>query len=401
MMKFGVIKEGKVPQDKRVPLLPEHINQLLLEYPNVEVVVQSSPIRCYPDNEYLDAGIDISQDVSDCDILLGVKEVPIPELIENKTYLFFSHTIKAQPYNRDLLKEILSKNITLLDYEAFTNSNGARIVAFGRYAGIVGAYNGLLTYGKKLNLFNIRRAHECFDLQDLTTEYSKIKLPTTKIVITGGGRVAGGAMEVLDGVGIRKVSADEFLAQELNEAVYVQLNPLDYNRHRDNVDHPESYFFNNPKEYESNFQRFAEKADLLIASAYWEPAAPVLFTKEDLKKDDFNIKVIADITCDIEGSIPTTIRPTSIDSPWYDYNRTILKEDEAFSSESNITVMSIDNLPNELPRNASQDFGYELVNNVLPLFINGDKDAVLERATITRNGKLTEQYKYLESYVKG
>ena len=401
MIKFGIVKEGKVPQDKRVPLIPEHINQLQNNYPDTEVVVQESPIRCYPDGEYQNAGINVVHNVSDCDIVLGVKEVPLPDLIENKTYVFFSHTIKAQPYNRNLLKEILRKNITLLDYEALTNSKGIRIVAFGRYAGIVGAYNGLLTYGKKLNLYKIRRAHECFDLQDLTSEYAKINLPKTKIALTGGGRVANGAMEVLDGVGIRKVSTTEFLTKDFDEPIYVQLNPLDYNKHKNNVDHPESYFFNNPTEYEADFARFAQKADLLIAGAYWDPAAPTLFTKEDLNNDSFKIKVIADITCDIEGSIPTTLRPTTIDHPWYDYNRSSYKEEGAFSSENNISVMSIDNLPNELPRNASQDFGYELVNNVLPLFINGDKDNVLERATITRNGALTEQYKYLESYVKG
>ncbi len=208
-------------------------------------------------------------------------------------------------------------------------------------------------------------------------------------------------MEVLDGIGIRKVSSAEFLTQEFDEPIYVQLNPLDYNKHKDNTEYPESYFFNNPTEYEADFARFAQKADLLIAGAYWDPAAPVLFTKEELSSDSFKIKVIADITCDIEGSIPTTLRATTIDKPWYDYNRTSYKEEESFSSEKNITVMSIDNLPNELPRNASQDFGYELVNNVLPLFINGDKDNVLERATLTRDGELTEHYKYLESYVKG
>ena len=231
MVKIGVIKEGKVPVNKRVPLVPIHVVDLVDKHPGFKICVQSSDIRCYPDSEYKKLGIEVNDDVTECDILLGVKEVPIPELITGKTYIFFSHTIKEQPYNRDLLREVLKKKITLLDYEALTDQLGRRIVAFGRYAGIVGAYNGLLTYGKKHNLYNLLRAHECFDLDDLTTEYSRIKLPAIKIVVTGGGRVTHGAMEVLNGVGIRKVTPKELLHNQYEEPVYAQLHSHHYNKH--------------------------------------------------------------------------------------------------------------------------------------------------------------------------
>ncbi len=401
MVKIGVIREGKIPVDKRVPLIPEHINQLTKDYPDIRVWVQRSELRCYPDEEYAGAGIAVKDSVADCDILLGVKEVPVPELVAGKTYLFFSHTTKEQPYNRGLLRAILQKNITLIDYENLTDQHGHRIVAFGRYAGIVGAYNGLLTYGRKFNLFNLRRAHTCFDLADLTTEYAKIKLPPIKIAITGGGRVAHGAMEVLDGAGIRKVSVKEYLEQEFDQPVYAQLHSHHYNKHRQGAAFSDDDFHRHPEEFVPDFLKFAWQTDLLIAGAYWDPAAPVLFTKEDLLNEKFRIKVIADITCDIEGSIPTTIRPTTIDEPFYDYSPRDFAEAPPFSASENITVMAIDNLPNELPRNASQDFGRELINHVLPLFVTGDDEQVLERATIARNGRLTPKYQYLSSYVAG
>ena len=400
MIKIGVIREGKIPTDRRVPLTPEHIVKFLKENPGFEVYVQASEIRCYNNSSYQDLGIEVKEDISNCDILLGVKEVPIPDLIDNKTYIFFSHTIKEQSYNRELLREILKKNITLLDYEVLTDQLNRRIVAFGRYAGIVGAYNGLLTYGIKHNLYDLRRACECFDLDDLKTEYPKIKLPPIKIIVTGGGRVAHGAMEVLDGVGIKKVSPKDFIVEQYDEPVYAQLDPHNYNRHQEGLAFTDEDFFRHPEEYKADFLKYAHQADLLIAGAFWDPHAPVLFTKEDIRDPNFKTRVIADITCDIEGSIPTTVRSTTIEEPFYDYSPESLSEVIPFSAEENITVMAIDYLPNELPRNASQDFGDELINNVLPLFIEGDEDQVLERATISKDGELTSKYKYLESYVQ-
>ncbi|UII34460.1 NAD(P)-dependent oxidoreductase [Fulvivirga ulvae] len=398
-VKLGIIKEGKVPVDRRVPLTPAQAKEVEENFKNVKVVCQSSDIRCFEDDEYRQNGITLSYSIDDCDVLMGVKEVPIDSLIPNKTYFFFSHTIKEQHYNRKLLQAILQKNIRLIDYETLTDSSGTRIVAFGRYAGIVGAYNGIWAYGKRYNLFDLRRAHACFDLEDLKTEYAKVSLPPIKIVLTGGGRVSKGAMEVLNGMGIRKVTPEEFLKNDFDTAVYCQLDTWDYNKPKDDGEFIRNDFYTNPQNYEGDFLKYTKVADLLIAGAYWDPRAPVLFRREDIMEPDFKIRVIADVTCDIEGSIPSTKRPCTIAEPIYDYNPQDDKVGAPLISEGNITVMAVDNLPCELPRNASEDFGRELVDNVLPHLFGDDTEAVIKRATIAENGALTERYSYLQNYV--
>lgn len=398
---IGIIKEGKVPIDHRVPLKPSQVKEILERYHNIEIKCQRSDIRCFSDSEYAAAGAIMVDDVSDCEIILGVKEVPLNMLSAGKTHFFFSHTMKKQEYNRGLLQEVLKKNIRLIDWECLTNKDGQRLIAFGRYAGIVGAYNGILTFGKRYNLFHLRPAHECFDLEDMKTEYDKVELPPVKIAVTGGGRVSKGAMEVLNGMGIRKVSPAEFVDEYFNGPVYTQLNTRDYNRRIGNGDFNRDEFYANPETYESSFLAYAQKADILIAGAFWDPKAPVLFTREDVLQNDFKIRVVADITCDIEGSIPSTKQPATIDDPIYDYNPSNDRVEAAFSDEANVTVMAVDNLPCELPRNASEDFGKEFLSHILPNLIGDDTDNIIKRASITVDGALTERYQYLQDYVNG
>ncbi|MFY0607352.1 MAG: alanine dehydrogenase [Cyclobacteriaceae bacterium] len=400
-VKIALIKEGKIPVDKRVALTPTQAKKVTERFPNVELVVQSSDIRCFTDKDYQDAGLKIVQDVNDCDVLLGVKEVPIPNLIAEKTYFFFSHTIKMQPYNQPLIKEVLTKKIRLIDYETLTDSSGKRIIAFGRWAGIVGAYNGVWTFGQRYKLFDIRRASDCFDLEDLKTEYSKVNLPKIKIAITGGGRVAKGAIEVLLGMGIRKVTPAEYVSERFDEPVFTQLNTRDYHIRKEGGEFSRHEFYKNPELYESDFLKFAKVTDMLIASAFWDPKSPVLFQRSDILKTDFRIKVVADITCDIEGSIPSTKTPSTIEDPIYDYNPSDDETEKALSDEGNITVMAVDNLPCELPRDASESFGNELLNNVLPELLGDDSKDVIKKATITENGELTSYYQYLTNYAAG
>lgn len=400
-MKIGIIKEGKIPADKRVPITPDQAKRLITEFPDVKLVVESSNIRCFHDNEYLAAGIPVVTDVTDCDILMGVKEVPINDLLADKTYFFFSHTIKKQPYNQKLIKEMIRKKITMVDYETLTNETGARIVAFGRWAGIVGAYNGIWTFGKRYNLFHLRRANECFDLADLTTEFAKVKLPPVKIAITGGGRVAKGAIEVLMGMNIRKVSPADFITQDFNFPVFCVLNSRDYHSRIHGGEFKKVEFFKSPELYSSDFLKFSRKADILLACAFWDPKSPVLFHREDMFKGDFNISVIADITCDIEGSIPSTKKASTIEDPVYDYNPNDNRIENAFSDEANVTVMAVDNLPCELPRDSSESFGHDLVSKVLPELLTGDKNQVIHRASILKNGQLNEPYLYLTEYAMG
>lgn len=398
-IRIGIIKEGKVPPDKRVPFTPLQTEEIQQRYPNVTVVCQSSEIRCFKDDEYAKLDVKVAADVSDCQILMGIKEVPVDQLIPEKTYLFFSHTIKKQPYNKKLLQEILKRRITMIDYEALKDRQGNRLVAFGRYAGIVGAYNGLWAYGKRSGAFNLRRAFDCFDVNDLKLELRKAKLPPVKIILTGAGRVGKGSMETLDTAGVRKVNAYDFLTKTFNEPVYVQLASSDYHNRKEGGHFNREEFHQHPERYESTFAAFTEVADILMAGAYWNPKAPVLFTREQMSSKSFKINIIADITCDINGSIPSTTKASTIPDPLYDYDPLTNTTHPALSASRHITVMAIDNLPCELPRSASEEFGRDLIDRVLPLLIGDDKDEIIERATIAKNGTLTKHFQYLADYV--
>ena len=401
MKRIALIKEGKRPFDRRVALSPDQCRILLNTYPEAQLIVQKSPVRCFPDSEYTAAGIETNKQVNDCDILLGIKEVPVDDLLPNKTYLFFSHTIKKQSYNRKLLQEVLNRNIRLIDYEKLTDEDGNRLVAFGHWAGIVGAYNAIWTWGKRFNLFDLRRAYFCFDLEEMKTEYRKVQLPPIKIALTGNGRVARGAMEVLDGMGIRKVSPEDYIAEDFTEAVYTQLRSKDYHFRRSDGGFDAEEFYTTPTLYDSGFPKFTRHTDLLIATAYWNPQAPILFSKEDIKREDFRIKVIADVTCDIGGSIPSTIKASNVLDPLYDYNPEKETTEEPLSDDNNLTVMAIDNLPTELPRDASVSFGNKLLEQVIPYLLGDDSRGIIQRATIAENGQLTPAYQYLQAFLEG
>jgi saccharopine dehydrogenase (NAD+, L-lysine forming) len=399
MVSIGLLREGKNPPDKRVPFTPLQVEEILQRFPGVNVIVQSSVARAFGDDEYRALGATVQEDVSACQILMGVKEVPAENLLADKTYLFFSHTIKKQPHNKKLLREVLRKNIRLIDYETLKDSQGNRLVAFGRYAGIVGAYNALWTYGKRYNVFELRRAFECFDVNDLKLELRKVKLPPLKIILTGAGRVGKGAMETLDSAGIRKVSPESFLEKNFDVPVYVQLSSADYHVRTEGGHFNREEFHSHPGRYRSEFMKFASVAQLLIAGAYWNPAAPVLFTREEMLSSSFALKIIADVTCDIDGSIPSTKRASTIVDPLYDYDPLTDKTRPALSDEKFVTVMGVDNLPCELPRSASEEFGRDLIDKILRPLLGKDKEGIIRRATIAENGSLTKAFQYLTDYV--
>ncbi len=401
-MQVGILREGKTPPDKRVPLTPQQCVEVQEKFPGVEVVVQPSPIRSYKDEEYAALGITLKEDLSECAILLGVKEVRIEDFIPGKTYLFFSHTIKKQEYNRKLLQTVLEKKIRLVDYEVLTNKEGFRIIGFGRFAGLVGAYNGFRAFGLKNELYNLKPAHECDDLEEMLRHLSAITLPPAKIAVTGDGRVAQGVLEILNHMNIMRVSPEAYLkVDEPEEALFVQLLPNNYVKKDGNEAFNLMHFFNHPCDYKNAFLPFARTSDVLIAAAYWDPKAPVLFTPEDMKADDFRIRVISDITCDIEGSIPSTKKASSIADPFYDYNVESGELEEAFSNPNHISVQAVDNLPCELPKDASLDFGRNLIDKVFPSLFGDDEDGIIERASITSNGELTEKFSYLQDFADG
>lgn len=399
-IKLGIIREGKVPPDKRVPLTPNQCKKVEAIYPHVKVVVQPSPIRSYKDQEYIDAGITMNEDLSGCDVIIGVKEVNISDLIPNKKFLFFSHTFKKQPYNRNLLRAILEKKIQLIDYEILKNTQNKRVIGFGRYAGIVGAYNGFLTYGKKHGLYNLKAANQCENRVEVEKELQKVSLPNdTKIVLTGYGRVGHGAREILDLLPITEVSPEEFLNQKFDSPVYTQLELEDYYQAKDGSEFNKSEFYSNPEKFKSSFSKYVSESDMYIPCHYWSSKADVIITNEDLKSENRRISVIADISCDIAGPIASTIRSSTIASPVYGYDP-VTETEVDFMNQNAIAVMAVDNLPCELPMDASEDFGNELIKEVFDALFIEDVNGMIERGSQTNlNGELMPNYAYLEDYV--
>ncbi|WP_284651980.1 NAD(P)-dependent oxidoreductase [Flavobacterium terrisoli] len=399
-MKFGIIKERKNPPDRRVVFTPEELVRLQQEHPEAIVKVESSDIRIFSDAEYEKLGIEVADDISDCDVFFGVKEIPVDYLIPNKKYFFFSHTIKKQVHNRKLLKAILAKNIELYDHETIVDASNRRLIGFGRYAGIVGAYNGFRAFGIKYDLFTLPKAETLTGKDDLIVRLKRQTLPNIKIVLTGHGKVGMGAKEILDGIKIKQVSADDFLNKVYTQPVYTQIDVLDYNKRIDGQVLDNNDFYKNPQEYVSDFGRFTKVADIYMAGHFHANSAPDILTREMLQAADCKIKVVADISCDVDGPIACTIKASTIAEPFFGYLPSENKE-VPFTHPGSIMVMSVDNLPCELPKDASEGFGEMFMKHVIPAFFNGDKDGILERAKITENGKLTPRFAYLQDYVDG
>lgn len=399
-MRIGIIREGKIPPDSRVAISPKECRELLDKFPQVQIKVQSSPGRCFSDEEFKRLQVEVVEDVSDCDALVGVKEVPIEQLVPGKTYFFFSHTIKKQPYNRKLLQEVIKKKIRLIDYECITDERGIRVIAFGRWAGIVGAHNGLYTWGKKTGKLQLKRVTDYKDYAALKIDYSTLSIPPVRIAITGDGRVANGAAEVLDILKIKRVTPEEYLKNSYDgEAVYVQLAPKDMYGHKEGKPFDLQHFFKHAEEYKCDFKKWYSRTDLLMNAIFWDPKTPRYFTLEEMNAPDFRISAIADISCDIGGAVPATTRVTTIADPVMGYDPQTQKETTPYQPHS-IDIMAIDNLPNELPRDASESFGAIMVNTVIPELLEADSP-MIERATIAKDGNLNGRFEYLRDYLEG
>lgn len=397
--KIALLREGIVPPDARVALTPRQCRRVMQQFEGVEIFQVDYPERCFSAKEYASAGVAEIENPADSDILLGIKEVPVHELIAYKTYLFFSHTIKKQPKNKALLRECLRKKIKLIDYECLTWENGSRVLGFGRFAGIVGAYNGLLTWGRKTGDFTLKPAYEMKTYEAVKKEVVKLKLPPLRIIVTGDGRVSHGCMELLRQLNIREVSHQEFLTESYSAPVFVQLRSEHYYARRDGREWDKSDFYIYPEEYESTFLPYTRKADILMNGAFWNERIEPLFTKEEAKDEDFKIRVIADISCDINGGIPLTVRATTIPDPAYGWHALGEKETAPYLPHT-IDMMTVGNLPCELPADASEEFGESLLKYVLPRLLADEPDAMIERATICADGVLTPKFQYLTDYVE-
>jgi len=396
-MRIGIIREGKVPPDQRVPLTPEQCTQVLERFPYVELVVQPSQVRRITDQEYADCGVELNEDLSDCDVLFGVKEVPVDQLIPDKTYFFFSHTYKLQPYNADLLKACLNKRIRLIDYELLKRPGGRRIIGFGRYAGIVGSYNAFRTFGLHHDTYSLPQAIDCADRKEMESHLSKVKLEAnTKIALTGHGRVGNGAREILEAMRIREVHPVDYLREDFGEPVFTHLDLEDYNRRKSDGGFDFKEFCDDPLDYESTFMAFGRSTDLFIAGHFWAEGSPFLYTRQDIRDEGWRISVVADISCDIDG--PVALEPSTIADPMYGYDP-IAEKRVPFKAEGSIAVMAVDNLPCELPRDASADFGATLLEQIVPLVAEGDAQGILDGASETNlKGELNPAFAYLSDY---
>jgi saccharopine dehydrogenase (NAD+, L-lysine forming) len=399
-MRIGIIREGKIPTDFRVALTPLQCLAVQKMHPNLKIVVQTSPIRAYNDEEYASLGIEIVEDLADCDVIFGIKEVPIEHLIPNKMFFFFSHTIKKQPFNRLLLKSILEKKIQLVDYEVIRDVKHSRLIGFGRYAGIVGCYNAFLTYGLKSGRYSLKPAHTCHDRKEVEAELKKVNLPNDfRVVLTGFGRVGHGAAEIMRLLPIKEITAAEFLTQTFHYPVFTQLESGDYYANTLNEPFDKTHFYKHPEHYISTFSKYLQLCDMYIPCHFWDSRSPKIVEQADLNMPNRRIKVIADISCDVAGPIASTIRSSKISSPIYGYDPSTGLELD-FMDENAIAVMAVDNLPCELPRDASEHFGDELIKIVMPILLGDDPENILERASETNKlGELMPDFSYLTDYV--
>ncbi len=396
--KIGVIQEGKRPADRRVPLTPAQCKEVMQRYPEVDLVVQRSPVRAYTDAEYEAFEIPLVDDLNDRDLILGVKEVPLEMLLPEKAYLFFSHTIKEQPHNRKLLKSVLDRRIRLIDHELLTNPHGERVLAFGYWAGVVGSYNGMRAWQLMWGGPELKPANQCHDLEELERYLHAYPLPKDlRIVLTGGGRVGKGAMGVLERAGVKRISPKDFLAANNTGPVYTALGSADLYLRDDGEPFDKEAFHHDPRGHHANFLPFARKAHIYMACHFWDPRGPKILSTEDLRDPALTLAVIADISCDIGGPIDSTLRATTIAHPFYGYDP-ITGTEKPGGTAGTIAVMSVDNLPCELPRDASEAFGRDLIERVLPHLTGTDAQAMIARATIAENGSLTAPYSYLKEY---
>lgn len=398
MLKIGLIKEGKTPPDSRVAMTPEQCIEVQKSLPGTEVIIQPSPNRCIPDQDFLDKDLNMSNDLSNCDVLLGVKEVPIDQLIEKKTYFFFSHTKKKQPYNQKLMHALIEKKIRMIDYEAMTYEDGKRIIGFGFFAGVVGAHNGLMTYGKKHGLFNLKAAHQCQDMEDMMSQYKDIVLPPIKVALTGSGKVSAGMLHVMQAFDIKNVEPQDFLNLDFEYPVYTLLKGGDLYENTETNEYHRDEFHKHPEKYSCKFKNYITQTDILLNGIYWDEKIERLFEKEDVKNPKFKISVIADITCDIDGSVPINLAASTTADPVYGIDKHTLQKVSPFqNSDQTIDLMAVDNLPNELPRDASAHFGDHVIKYIVPELL-AENSEILDRATICKNGKLGPDFEYLADY---
>ena len=401
-MKIALIKETKVPVDNRVALSPKQVAELNKRFPQHEIVVQASDIRAFSDDEYRAEGVRVVDNVKDCEVLFGIKEAKIESLIPNKHYFFFGHIAKMQEYNRPLLQAFMQKHITFCDYEYLVDDNNIRVCAFGWWAGVVGVYYTLRGYGLKYKLYELPKPDRRFTLEQLFDALKSIELPKVKLMVTGAGRVSQGAQHVLENIGAQRMTEETYLATDKVDKLSYCVADVDrLVKRKDGGAFAWNDFTHNAMAYESDFMRFAKKTDVLICAHFWGPDAPVYLSEDDLRNPDMRIRMIGDVTCDIKGSIKSTVRPSTHDARYYEYNPVSEQDEPAFSSKKNITVMAVDTCPNALAMDTSTYFGDMLMRHVFEPLLKGEYSDVISRSMILDDGELTPRFDYLYEFAHG
>lgn len=397
VLTIGILREERLPRDTRVCLTPQQARSVQDTYPVLQVLVQPSPYRCFSDEEYRDLGLELSEDMSRCEVLMGVKQVPVDRLLSGKTYLMFSHTLKQQAENRALLQAVLAKQITLVDYECMTRSDGSRLLGFGRFAGMVGTHTGLWAYGKRTGLYDLPRAVTCGSLDALITRLKQQAFPPLHILVAGSGRVAKGACELLDAIGFQRMELTCWSKGLPDVPGYTICQGATLYERIHGAGYDRTEFHTHPERYHSRLDPYIPWADVLINGVYWTPGSPPLLDAATWNPSDWRLRTIADISCDPGGAIPLNLGPSSMAEPVYGVDPVTKTRLSAFDPRG-LDVVAVDNLPSELPRDASEHFGEMLQTWIIPALIRGS-DPLIQRACMTEHGRLCDAFHYLNAYV--
>lgn len=425
--KIGIRKEDKNIWERRVPLIPAHIKKLKEEH-GIDAIVEPFERRAFSDKDYAAAGAELNENLSAADFVFAVKEIPIKYLQQNKAYIFFSHTIKAQEYNMPLLQKLMDLKCTLIDYETMTNEQGRRVVFFGVYAGYAGMIDALHGLGIRLkeqgipNLFEeIKPAYEYADLADAKLKIKAVgdKLREQGLPVSisplvfgfaGYGNVSKGAQEIFDLLPFEVKTPDELfeLSEEENKIIKVVFKEEHMVKEKNGKDFELLDYYDNPENYVSNFEQYLDKIDVLVNAIYWDERYPVFVSKAYLKanKENLRLKIISDITCDIDGAIETTYKSTPSDNPAFVYDPFTDSYTDGFKGRGVVDI-AVDNLPAEMPKDSSVGFSTALYPFV-PGIVNANFDKEFEdagfppeikRAVIVYKGELTPEYEYLREYI--
>ncbi len=427
---IGIRREDKNIWERRVPLIPRHVEILKKEH-DIQTRLQPFPARAFSDDEYKAIGAEINEDLTPCQTILAVKEIPTPFLIANRTYLFFSHTIKGQSHNMPLLQKMLDLQCTLIDYECIKDDQGRRLVFFGRFAGLAGMIDTLHAFGQRLKgrgldtpFAQIRPTYEYSGLEEAKKHLREIGdqikrtgfpalLAPLVVGITGYGHVSQGAQEILDLFPVKEISPKQLFSlkaenpRTLYKVVFKEehtVQPIDPGHRFDLQD-----YYQHPEKYRSAFERYVPYLTILVNGIYWDPRYPRLISKKYLRENYWQqnrLQVIGDISCDINGSIECTEKVTESHNPAFVYNPLSDTIVDGFAGNG-ITVIAVDNLPSELPRDASESFS-EALYRFIPEIVNADMTVPFEkcalppeikRAVIVYNGELTPDYRYLQEHL--